>query len=295
MLKRVGLGLFLLAGVALAAPGPDLTLFSPDDKTTTYDGAVVVRGHAVLPSSAALIVQKVPVLPQEKGVFVQEVPLEIGKNRLVIEILDHEGKVLASTTRRVLRLATFDDLARDYSSKASVEQMLTLGLIKGYPNDTFLPNNPITRAELTSILVKLAVGESRPNHPRAFSDVPPEHWAAEAIKNGSELGLMTGFPDGTFRPDNTITRLEGIALIARFDNLRAPLVDGISPYTDLPTDNWASELVQGAKQAGRLNYIKTGYLTPFEQLSRGEAAMLLSESERGARLVKELLSFDRGY
>ena len=295
MLKRVLVGWLLLTGMVLAAPNPELIIFSPDDKATTYDETAVVRGAAFFDGSSALLVQKIPVLPQAEGAFSQEVSLAIGKNLLQIEILDRRSKVQVLETRRILRLATFSDLTNDYWSKKPVEQMLTLGLIKGYPDETFLPNNSITRAELTAILVKLAAGESRPYRAKSFSDVPPDHWAAAAIATGSELGLMTGFPDGTFRPDNTITRLEGIALIARFDNLAAPLVDGLSPYTDLPADNWAIELVQGAKNAGRLMYIKTDYLAPFEQLSRGEAALLLSESERGARLVGDLLNFDLGY
>ncbi|MFA4844170.1 MAG: S-layer homology domain-containing protein [Candidatus Margulisiibacteriota bacterium] len=294
MLKRVGACLLILTGTVLAAPNPDLVIFSPDDRAITYDESAMVRGKASVAGSSALIVQKLPVLPQAGGAFNQEIPLAIGKNLLQIEILDGSGKVLSLATRRVLRLATFADLTKDYWSKEPVERMLTLGLIRGYPDNRFLPNNSITRAELTALIVKLAKNESRRYPPRAFSDVPSSHWAAEPIRSSSELGLMTGFPDGTFRPDNTITRLEGIALIARFDHLSAPLGDG-PPYVDLPAGNWASELVQGAKQAGRLSYIKTNYLSPFEQLSRGETARLLAESERGARLVRELLDFDRGY
>jgi hypothetical protein len=284
----------LLAGTVLAAPNAGLLIYSPDDKSVTYDETITVQGRASLESGLALTVQKWPVQLQADGTFSQEVPLDVGKNTLKIERADKSGRTSVLETRRILRLATFSDLARDYWSKDPVEQMLTLGLIKGYPDNRFLPTNSITRAELAAIMIKLAKNEKPIYQATEFSDVPPEHWAAAAIKLSSQLGLVSGFPDGTFRPDNTITRLEGIALIARFDNLVAPSVDE-PPYIDLPADNWASVLVQGAKQAGRLNYIKSNYLSPYEQLSRGEAALLLAESERGAKLVRELLDFDRGY
>ncbi|MCZ8511346.1 S-layer homology domain-containing protein [Paenibacillus filicis] len=90
------------------------------------------------------------------------------------------------------------------------------GLIQGYPDHTFKPKNPITRAEIAAILTRselLRVGGDA-----AYKDVRGDYWAAKEIAAVSEAQLFGGYEDGTFRPEQKITRAEAASVIYRLLN-----------------------------------------------------------------------------
>ena len=91
-----------------------------------------------------------------------------------------------------------------------IASLSVLGLLRGYEDGSFRPDNPISRAEcvvLLSRLIEVPAGSS------TFSDVPETHWASSAISAGTSAGWLSGYPDGTFRPDQNITRLEAVKMI----------------------------------------------------------------------------------
>ena len=77
----------------------------------------------------------------------------------------------------------------------------------------FRPNEAITRAELAAMLAQFS--DPKPVKGVKFSDVSAEHWAYEAIAIAAKMGWIEGYPDGTFRPDATITRAEMMTLVNR--------------------------------------------------------------------------------
>ena len=89
-------------------------------------------------------------------------------------------------------------------------------MLKGYPDGTFKPNAPITRAELAVVLTRLSVlvQLSADVSPKTFSDVKG-HWAESEIKTAADNGWIAGYDDGTFRPDNSITRAETVTMVNR--------------------------------------------------------------------------------
>ncbi len=90
-------------------------------------------------------------------------------------------------------------------------------LIKGYPDGTFRPNAPITRAELATICVRYyeATAGKISGASEDFPDVPYFHWARKYIAKAVKQGLVEGYPDGTFHPDHPITRAEVITMVNR--------------------------------------------------------------------------------
>lgn len=124
---------------------------------------------------------------------------------------------------------TFDDFSlrarkRESTSRRERRRLVIAavrqGIIEGYPDGTLRPNNPINRAEALKILLLTAhadriLAELDPgNLPAAtFPDVPSNSWFAEHVTKGQALGLIEGYPDGTFRPEQPITRAEAAKLI----------------------------------------------------------------------------------
>ena len=95
------------------------------------------------------------------------------------------------------------------SDNHCIASLSVIGLLRGYEDGSFRPDNPISRAEcvvLLSRLIEVPAGSS------TFSDVPETHWASSAISAGASAGWLAGYPDGTFRPDQNITRLEAVKM-----------------------------------------------------------------------------------
>lgn len=95
----------------------------------------------------------------------------------------------------------------------AVSTLGNAGIIAGYPDGTFRPDGYITRAEFAVIAARFS--EEVYNSGSSFSDVSDNHWAAGFISLAEHLGYINGYPDGTFRPDQTITRAEAMTLINR--------------------------------------------------------------------------------
>ena len=119
------------------------------------------------------------------------------------------------------------------------------GIVKGYGDDTYRPDSDITRAEFAKIIVKM-LGDTEQNNEIAFSDIAG-HWAEPYILTLVGKGIITGYPDGTFHPDEPITRAETIAIINR------AVKRNISPlaarqFTDVTPAHWAYEEIMKAVQ-----------------------------------------------
>ena len=134
---------------------------------------------------------------------------------------------------------------KDVDEKAwyatAVNTLASLGIITGYKNGTFKPNQAITRAEFTAIAVRFAK-ELKGEH--NFKDVSKKFWANDAIATATSYGWLSGYKDGTFRPDNKITRAEVATCINRMLNraadetyINAHLND-LKQFPDLKKKDW---------------------------------------------------------
>lgn len=122
----------------------------------------------------------------------------------------------------------------------AVSTMAALGVVKGYPNGSFGPNAQITRAEFAAIAARF--DNHAADRTADFSDISG-HWAAFEICRAAELGWINGYPDGTFKPDQPITRAEAMAIVNRVlkRNPKTPadLLHGMILWPDnLDTTKW---------------------------------------------------------
>lgn len=100
----------------------------------------------------------------------------------------------------------FKDVANGVWYQDAVATLAKMGILKGYSDGSFKPMNPVTRAEFATIASRFDELES--SHVTAFTDVPMSHWAYRAIASAAEKGWVSGYSDGTFRPEKAITRAE---------------------------------------------------------------------------------------
>ncbi|MDQ6421450.1 X2-like carbohydrate binding domain-containing protein [Paenibacillus sp. LHD-117] len=136
----------------------------------------------------------------------------------------------------------YSDVSSSSWAKDAISTATKMGLMQGYADGTFGPDKSITRAEMAK-LVSIMIEE--PAHTGAgFTDIS-KTWAEDAILAVQSAGIMNGYPDGTFKPNNALTRAEAVSIINRVLD-RGPL-DGVtlSPWKDVPTGHWAySDIVE---------------------------------------------------
>ena len=133
----------------------------------------------------------------------------------------------------------FRDVASGSWYNTYVATLNNAGVITDSSNGCFRPNEAITRAELAAMLAKFSETTGAANY---FNDVSASYWAANAIAICAKLGWITGYPDGTFRPDKNVTRAELMAMINRATG-RAPksadaFLPGMKTWSDNTADKW---------------------------------------------------------
>ena len=140
--------------------------------------------------------------------------------------------------------ASFSDVDTNRWSAAFIEKAKDMEYVTGYPDGTFAPGNPMTRAELATCLVRIqrSMDATFPAKNVYFSDVFEDTWYYEYVREAAARGIVTGYEDGSFRPSQTVTRTEAVTMINRMlrrDPLTAPeLSTATCPFSDVVRTHW---------------------------------------------------------
>ncbi len=129
---------------------------------------------------------------------------------------------------------SFPDVNEDDWFNVTVSSLANMGAISGYEDGTFRPNEPISRAELAAMAVRFYDTFEAEYEEGTFLDVDGDEWYADAIAAAEELGIIGGYPDGTVRPNNNITRAETCAIVNRVLE-RRPHDDHLGDVEDMRT------------------------------------------------------------
>ena len=131
-------------------------------------------------------------------------------------------------------VSDFSDVNSSDWYGTTVATLADMGIVKGYEDGTFRPNEPITRAEFAAIATRFFEETGATYEPGTFTDVVGNEWFAGAIADAVNLGLIGGYEDGTVRPNNNITRAEACAIVNRTLG-RVPDADHLLPEDEMKT------------------------------------------------------------
>ncbi|WP_312906401.1 S-layer homology domain-containing protein [Tissierella praeacuta] len=190
------------------------------------------------------------------------------------------AETAVETADKALKEVPKDVKGTEYEK--AISRLVAFGIIGGYPDGTFRPENDVTRAEFAKILVEaLGLGSAanaavgRTN----FSDVPASHWAAGYINVASGQGLLKGYPNGTFQPSKQVSHAEALTMLVRALGYQDSFL-GIGK----PGVNWAEAYVAKAAQVG----ISTGVkFTPNAASKRGTVGILINNT-LDAKVIKQV-------
>ncbi|WP_218079476.1 S-layer homology domain-containing protein [Anthocerotibacter panamensis] len=166
-----------------------------------------------------------------------------------------------------------------YWGEPYVETLSQQGVIGGFPDGTFRPNNFITRAQFAAIAAK-ALNLPTSGGGDQFVDVSRGYWASRAIQAVSSSGLVTGFPDGTFRPEDRITRAQALVILAKALPQSATDAQALAAYRDSrAVPEWAMASVTKAASARIIvNFPNSDEIEPNSLATRGEVAALMYQT-----------------
>ncbi|MEK4361134.1 S-layer homology domain-containing protein [Paenibacillus sp. FSL M8-0212] len=221
--------------------------------------------------------------PQPKPTTVDVFNSNILNSASLVEKLD----ALAAAAEKENTMADFAD-THGHWAKPTIDTFLKLQLIQGYEDGTFRPNATITRAEFTTMLSRAFNIQTDISGNVAFKDLD-KHWAKDTIVSLAALGVITGYEDGTFMPEQTITREEMIIMLSRIINLNNVAKDTSKGYfTDLNQSYVASE-IRTTAQAGIVNGKEKDRFDPKGMATRAEALQIILNALRLDPQVKSLL------
>jgi hypothetical protein len=187
-------------------------------------------------------------------------------------------------------LVTFKDLPEKYWAKRPIEYLATLGIMNGYPDKTFRPDGELTRGELAALLVKAKAFKLEKVDKSSFSDIKPGSWVSPYVEAAVKRDYVKGYPDGTFKPGQKITRAEAAMVFAKFSGLYVKPKVTQKPFADLAEGHWAAPAVAAGKTEGLYEYLGAKGFEPDKNLTRAEAAEILSKTPMIKEKIKELIS-----
>lgn len=167
-------------------------------------------------------------------------------------------------------------------AQSTIEDMVGKGIIGGYPDGTFKPDNNITRAEFASLLVRAFALEPGPG--KVFDDTA-DHWARDAIGTASYHGLVSGYSDTLFGPDDPVTREQMAVMIVKATKIE-PAESGRAFTDSAQIAAWAEEAVAKASAAELIAGYPDGTFRPKANATRAEAAVILA---RSMKLVEQVI------
>jgi hypothetical protein len=150
--------------------------------------------------------------------------------------------------------------------------------IIGYPEGDVRPNKNITRAEIATIFFRLLTDDTRSSfytQYNPFSDVSVGSWYNNAVSTISNMGIVKGYPDGTFNPGSAITRGELAAIAARFAKVMDMKQGGSTSFSDI-SGNWAQDDIRYAAAIGWVNGYPDGTFKPDRPITRAEVMTLVN-------------------
>lgn len=186
---------------------------------------------------------------------------------------------------------TFTDVSNHWA-KDAVNNMGSRMVVNGINDTTFDPNTSITRAEFAAIIVR-GLGLPMGTGTASFSDVPSRAWYEGAVQTAVSYKLITGFEDGTFRPQDMITREQAMTIVAKAMSLtglaqRTDTADTTSTFTSFADQsriaNWAKDNLALTVRANLING-RNGKMEPQANMTRAEVAALVERLLKQSGLI----------
>lgn len=213
--------------------------------------------------------------------------IDLSRNLVGVLVLQQDVSSAASTYVHLQQLVDagiaagprFRDVQAGSWAFSAIADCSTRGLIQGYEDGTFHPNEALTRAQFARLICLAQKIAPATVTAAPFTDVPAAYWAAGSIAAAVRQGLLSGYQDRTFRPEDPLTLAQALSVLARMGGWSATTAAAL-PYTDVPAAYWARQAIATCFSHGLLKtadpgLMNGGKLSPDGRCTRAQACVLL--------------------
>jgi hypothetical protein len=185
----------------------------------------------------------------------------------------------------------FPDVPADYWAYPFITDLSRRGIIAGLEDGTFQPEQPVTRAQYAALIQGILSDPSQA--PIAFSDVGADYWATPAINSAVESEFLQGYPNGTFQPDQPISRVQVLASLVNGLQLSpAGSTEAVNRFSDADQiPDWATPVTATATESGLVvNHPNVDQLNPNQPATRAEIAAIVYQALEATGQVEPIQS-----
>lgn len=207
----------------------------------------------------------------------------------LVQILVILTVLLFTSIGQVAASAAFKDVDRSHWASEEIIKLYKKGIISGYQNGNFLPDNEITRGDVAVLISRALDLDTKKVKAPNFKDLKQNHYAYNSIAAVSEAGIMNG-NNNMFYPEKSLTRAEMAELLVKAFHLES---NGEANFSDVTTEDWAYEAIQIIASNGLAKGYDDGTFRPNNEISRAEFTVLLArvlgdEESELKQLLKEV-------
>ncbi|MBU2524143.1 S-layer homology domain-containing protein, partial [Patescibacteria group bacterium] len=171
---------------------------------------------------------------------------------------------------------TFADVSADHWAYAAVEKLATDGVLVKRTN--FYPGDPVNRAQVVKLAVEATNLEKVTPSSDPFPDVPKDSWYGTYVATAVQNGIVAGYPDGKFRPDQTINRAEAAKIVHTAFGFAENTANG-PHFTDVKINDWFYKYVETLYNNTVVKGKGAGTYAPEATLNRAEMAIMIYRAQ----------------
>ncbi|WP_019909168.1 S-layer homology domain-containing protein [Paenibacillus sp. HW567] len=181
---------------------------------------------------------------------------------------------------------TLSDISGHWANR-NIGAAVKLRIIDGYENGSFRPNASVTRAEFTAMIAR-AFGFTESSASSSFKDARSS-WAAGYISTLADKGIISGYADGSFKPNAPISRAEMVTILARVLDLNVLGTSAPVSFSDVNSGYWAAEAIAQASSANLVQGLSASAFSPNGKATRAEAVTIIIRALESDSSVKALI------
>ncbi|MBD3328125.1 hypothetical protein GF340_02355, partial [Candidatus Peregrinibacteria bacterium] len=147
---------------------------------------------------------------------------------------------------KTVNALSFPDVSDTNPHNKAIDYLSDIGILSGYSDQTFKPYRLVNRAEFLKIVLEASQIQTNETTPTNFTDINNNAWYAKYVRTAYHEGWIEGYPDGTFKPENTINQVEALKIIGEVQNWQTA-TSFERPFSDVPFTAWYAPFVTYAK------------------------------------------------
>lgn len=191
-------------------------------------------------------------------------PLEL---QLGSEFVMKNSKTLLEGSNNTL----FADISNLHPNFQAIKFLKDEGVIQGYPDGSFKPSNTVSRVEIIKFILEGIDADLRTARALSFNDTDQSQWYADYLYTAKMLGIVDGYPDGSFKPTASVNKVEFLKMLIEGMNVDINPNDNITGLNDVGRNQWFAPYVKFAMDKNIID-IDSNYFNPGKEMQRDEVA-----------------------